>query len=184
MQHGWVWILDGLKTVLETGDDLPAPAAASDAAAEQPADDPSAEWHRAQGIECNNSIWDLLDADASPGRDEELLRRAYASAYHWQRAARRGPENETRALYMLSKVHWRVGLADRALHYADRCMAMCVEHDFVDFDLAYAHEMRARSLKALGRDDEAAAEWQAALDTPVADPEDKAIVDADFADGL
>ena len=59
--------------------------------------------HRAAGIVANNSIWDLLGEPASPERDEELLRRAYAAAYHWQRAARRTPENEIRARYMLSK---------------------------------------------------------------------------------
>jgi uncharacterized protein YndB with AHSA1/START domain len=178
VQHGWVWILDGLKTVLETGNDLPAPSGDAD---EQPVDDAAAEWHRAQGVECNNSIWDLVDTDASPERDEELLRRAYASAYHWQRAARRGPANEIRARYMLSKVHLLVGHTDRSLHYAETGMALCVEHGIADFDLAYAHEARARALKVLGRDAESAAAWQAALDTPVADPEDKAVVDADFA---
>ena len=140
--------------------------------------------HRAAGIVANNSIWDLLGEPATPERDEELLRRAYAAAYHWQRAARRTPENEIRARYMLSKVHTLVGLAERGLHYADACMAGCVEHGRADFDLAYAHEARARALKALGRSEEAAAAWQAALDTPVADPEDRAVVEADMADGL
>ncbi|MEI8239565.1 MAG: SRPBCC domain-containing protein [Actinomycetota bacterium] len=182
VQHGWVWILDGMKTLLETGGDLPVPTAAT--SDDTQSVDPAADWHRAQGIETNNAMWDLLDAEPSAERDEELLRHAYASAYHWQRAARRGPENEIRASYMLSKAHWKVGLAERALHYADRCLAMCSEHGVADFDLAYGHEMRARSLKVLGRHAEAVAEWQRALDTAVADPEDKAIVDADLAGGL
>jgi hypothetical protein len=85
---------------------------------------------------------------------------------------------------MLSKAHLLVGQTERSLHYADTGMALCVEHRIVDFDLAYAHEARARALKVLGRDAEAATAWQAALDTSVADPEDKAIVDADLSDGL
>ena len=52
-----------------------------------------------------------------------------------------------------------------------------------DFDLAYAHEAKARALKALGREVEAAAEWAAAKGVYVADPEDRAIVDAYLADG-
>jgi tetratricopeptide (TPR) repeat protein len=142
------------------------------------------EQHRAAGIVANNSIWDLVGEPASPERDEELLRRAYAAAYHWQRAARRSPENEIRACYMLSKVHTLVGSPERGLHYADACLAGCVQHGIADFDIAYAHEARARALKALGRTDEAAAAWKTALDTPVADPEDRAIVEADMADGL
>lgn len=61
-------------------------------------------------------------------------------------------------------------------------MAQCREHGLADFDLAYAHELRARALAALGRQTESAAEWAAARSVPVADPEDRAIVDADFAD--
>jgi predicted RNA polymerase sigma factor len=63
-------------------------------------------------------------------------------------------------------------------------MALCAEHGIADFDLAYAHEARARALKALGRVDEAEAAWARAVATPVADLEDKAVVDADLADGL
>jgi hypothetical protein len=62
-------------------------------------------------------------------------------------------------------------------------MALCVELGVVDFDLAYAHEVRARALQALGRTDEAAVAWAAAKATPIADPEDQAIVDTDLAEG-
>ena len=50
-----------------------------------------------------------------------------------------------------------------------------------DFDLAYAHEARARALACLGRLDEAAVELKAAHAVPIADPEDKSILDADLA---
>lgn len=176
---GWVWILDGLKTLVETGAELP-PVTDTEADA---IDDPAGEWHRTQGIACHNSVWELIGAPPSPDRDEELLRRVYAEAYHWQRAARATPVNELRARYMLAKVLHAVGQPERALHYADGCMAMCLELEVADFDLAYAHEVRARALQALGRTDEAATAWQAAKDTPIADPEDKEIVDADLAEG-
>ena len=176
---GWVWILDGLKTLLETGDELPAPATTE---GDVPAD-PTGEWHRAQGVECNNSIWDLVGEPASAERDEELLRRAYASAYHWQRAARRTPVNEQRGLYMLAKVHLLVGNAELSLRYGERCMALTRELGLDDFDLAYAHEAVARGLHAVGRVDEAMVEWEAAKSTPVADPDDLAIVESDLAEG-
>ena len=180
VQHGWTWVLNGLKTLLETGEALPAVTSASiDEAA-----DASGEWHRAQGIECNNGVWELIErVDRTAADNEQMLRRAYASAYHWQRAVRRGPENEARAVWMLSKVHLLRGDAAFALAYAQMCMDQCHEFGLVDFDLAYAFEVTARALKALGRDDEAAAAWQQALDVPIADPEDKAIVDADLAVG-
>ena len=180
VKDGWVWILDGLKTLIETGDVLP-PVTVESAPGST---DPAADWHRAQGIECNNSIWDLIgQSERTADENEEMLRRAYASAYHWQRAARRGPENEARALYMLSKVHLLVGNQTAAHGYAEACLAQCAAHALADFDLAYAYEVQARALRALGRTVEAADAWQAALDVAIVDPEDKAIVDADLAEG-
>jgi hypothetical protein len=52
-----------------------------------------------------------------------------------------------------------------------------------DFDLAYAHEARARALACLGRLDEAAAELAAAHAVPVADDEDRKIIEGDLAAG-
>ena len=183
VKDGWVWILDGLKTVIETGDVLPPVASPTVSAEDATEADATGAWHRAQGIECNNSIWDLVGkADRTAADDEEMLRRAYGSAYHWQRAKGAGPANEARALYMLSKVHLLAGMTERALHYADACLAQCWSNDLVDFDLAYAHEARARALRATGREQEGLDEWILAKAVPVADAEDKEILDGDFAD--
>ena len=180
VKTGWVWILDNLKTLLETGEPLPDETAAVEIAG----DDPTGDWHRAQAIECNNSIWAMFEAERTPANDEEMLRRAYAAAYHWQRARGANALNEARALYMLAKSHLLAGLPDRALHYADACMAGTVGAGELasDFDHAYAHEARARALLASGRQADGLAAWAAALAVEIADPEDKAIVDADFAD--
>jgi hypothetical protein len=140
--------------------------------------------HRRLAIECNNSTWELIDkADRSAADVEDMLRRAYAAAYHWERAAGSGPANEARAVWLLSKVHLLAGLPDRALHYGDRCLTQCTANGLVDFDLAYAHECRARALRALGRDRDAAAEWERAKAVPIADPDDRSVVEADLAVG-
>jgi len=145
--------------------------------------DADGELHRAQGVEANNSAWELLGRDdLTEDEGEDLLRRVYAAAYHWTRAASRGPENEARAEYTIAKAHWRLGQTDAALHHADRCRRATEAAGLGDFDLAYALEVRARALTLAGRDDEAAAAWTAARAVPIADPEDRAIVDADFAD--
>jgi tetratricopeptide (TPR) repeat protein len=170
-------VLAAVKTLIETGSALPdvepgALAAAADA---------DEAWHRSQAIEANNSIWELLDAPRGADDDEELVRRAYAAAYHWDRAAGGGPEHAARAAYMVAKAQLAVGQAAVALAAADRCMALCVDHGLADFDLAYAHEARARGLQALGRAAEAEAEWQAAHEVPIADPQDREILDGDLA---
>lgn len=178
VKDGWVWILDNLKTLLETGDVLPeAPREPIPAA-----DDTAGDWHRAQGIDANNSIWELLgQAERTPADNEELLRRAYASAYHWSRARGAGPENEARALYMIGKAQLAVGQPELGLEYGDECLAQCQEFGLVDFDLAYAHELRARALEALGRATESDTAWATARAVPIADEEDRKIVEADFA---
>ena len=179
VKDGWAYVLDGLKTVLETGESLPALTSPL-----TPVDDAAGEWHRAQGIECNNSTWEMIEAERTPDNDEEMLRRAYASAYHWARAVRRGPANDARGVWLLAKVQLLAGQPGLSLRYADRCLAVCQEHGLADFDLAYAHEARARALKALGDDVGAAQSWDLAKSVPIAEAEDQKILDADLAVAL
>ena len=178
VKDGWVYVLDGLKTVIETGESLPPLTAQLGTI-----DDAAGEWHRSQGIECNNSTWEMIEAERNPDNDEEMLRRAYASTYHWARAARRVPANEARGAWLLAKVQLLAGQPELSLRYADKCMSVCQEHGLADFDLAYAHEARARALKALGDDKGAAQSWEMAKAVPIENDEDKAILDGDLAVG-
>ncbi len=174
---GWVEIIDGLKTLLETGEAMPGVDARADAIT-----DVEGHWHRTQGIAAFNSVWELLeDPIGSPPDVDELLSRAYASAYHWSRASGRGPENAARASWILSRCHVVLGHGDLALHHADRCMAVVLEAGLEDFDRGYAHEARARALALLGRLDDAATELDAARTTTIDDPEDRAIFEGDLA---
>ncbi|MEY2416771.1 MAG: hypothetical protein QOH53_2105 [Ilumatobacteraceae bacterium] len=179
VKDGWVYVLDGLKTVIETGESLPALTAEL-----QPVEDTDGEWHRAQGIECNNSAWEMIEAERTPENDEEMLRRAYASTYHWARAARRVPANDARGAWLLAKVQLLVGQPQLSLRYADRCLEVCKQYGLADFDLAYAYEARARALKALGDDIAAGESWDLAKSVPIANAEDQAILDADLAVAL
>ena len=180
VRAGWQWILDGLKTLVETGEELPPSTRGGEA--DDAAVDAEAEWHRTLGIQANNSIWDLLTKEhRTADEDEDMVQRAYASMYHWSRAARRGPENVCRGEYMVARVQAAIGRGELALHHAQRCMDAAESAGLKDFDLAYAHEAMARALEVLGRRDEADAEMAAALDVPIADAEDKAILDADLA---
>ena len=103
--------------------------------------------------------------------------------HHWRRAARRGPENAARAAWLVSRAHVALGQGDAALYHADRSAAVVATAGLADFDLAYAHEARARALACLGRLEEAEAELAAARAVPIADDEDRQIVDGDLAAG-
>ncbi len=176
---GWIWVVNSLKSFVETGEGLPRETV--DSADEL--EDGDAQLHRRLAMEANNAAWEVLGRhDLDEDEAEDLLRRVYASAYHWARAAGRGPEHEARAEYLIAKAHWSLGRADGALHHARRCLAATDAAGLHDFDLAYAHEAMARALKLAGRTDDAAAEWARATSVPIADAEDKEIVDADFAD--
>jgi len=180
VEHGWTWILDGLKTLVETGSPLPAVADAARVAA---TDDPEGEWHRTMGISANNGTWEWLGkqhGSRSADDDEAMTASAYAAAYHWSRAARRTPANAARAEWLLSRV-WAVrGNGELALHHAQRCAAVTASAALGDFDLAYSHEAKARALACLGRLDEAGEELAAARAVPITDEEDKKIVDDDL----
>jgi uncharacterized protein YndB with AHSA1/START domain len=179
---GWPWILDSMKSLLETGEPLAGrqPGTATVAAP----DDAEGEWHRELAIDANNSTWELLGRDElSPDEADDLLGRAYDAAHHWRRAARRGPENAARAAWLVSRAHAVLGQGDAALYHADRAAAIVAAAGLADFDLAYAHEARARALACLGRFAEAAADLDAARAVPIANDEDRRIVDGDLAAG-
>ncbi len=179
VEHGWVWILDCLKSLLETGDPLPD---IGEEDAPDRSDDPDGAWHRMQAVEANNATWELAEQqERSADEDEDMLRRAYAAAYHWDRAVGRVPANAARADWLLAKVHLLVGRPEVSLRHAERCAATCREHGLADFDLAYAHEAAGRALRALGRHDEAAAERDKARAVPIADADDRAALERDLA---
>lgn len=178
---GWLPILNGLKTLLETGTGL---GNVDDPEAAVVSEDPEGDWHRAQGVAANNGTWDWLGksgADRTEDDEEQMTMSAYAAAYHWARATGAGPANTARANWLLSRV-WAVrGNGELALHHADLVMATCTANDLADFDLAYAYEARARALACLGRGDEARAERERAGAVPIAEDDDRALVEDDLA---
>jgi uncharacterized protein YndB with AHSA1/START domain len=178
VRHEWAWVVDNLKTLVETGAPLPGGPIR-----EGESMDPDGELHRALGVEINNATFDLLSRDRLGAAErEDLVRAAYAAAYHWARAAGSGPENSARAEYLIAKAHIRAGQRAPALTHARRCAQLVSDAGLTDFDLAYAHEVCARALALNGDESGARREWAAALAVPIADDEDRAIVETDFAD--
>jgi uncharacterized protein YndB with AHSA1/START domain len=179
VETGWVWILDSMKSLLETG--IPLPGTEPDPAL---IEDPDGEWHRAMAVEANTAAWEILGRDGlTPDEIDDLLGRVYASTYHWRRAARRGPEHQARGSWLVSRAHAVLGHGELALYHADRCTEVVADAGLKDFDLAYAHEARARALACLGRLDEARAELDAAHAVPIADDEDRTILIGDLTAG-
>ncbi len=180
VRRGWLPVLNGLKSLLETGAGL---GNVDDPEAAVFSEDPEGDWHRSQGIAANNGAWDWLgkaEVERTDDDLEQMTLSAYAAAYHWARATGTGPANTARANWLLSRV-WAVrGNGALALHHADIVMATCLTNELADFDLAYAYEARARALACLGRRDEALAERDRASAVPIEDDEDRSIVESDL----
>jgi uncharacterized protein YndB with AHSA1/START domain len=184
VRTGWPWVLDGLKTVVETGRSLPARDAERERAEESWAG-VDGDWHRRQAVTAHQETWELLErSDRTTAGDADLVASAFASAYHWARATGRTVANAARGDYLIAKALLAVDRPEAALDWADRCLRTCRSHHLVDFDLAYALEIRARCLQALGRNEEAEGDWAAALAVPIADPEDAEWFARDVRDGL
>ncbi len=180
---GWVEILDSLKTLLETGE--PMPPVDTDQNSHDPGEI-EGNWHRAQAVTANSSVWELLDGrEHAADEIDDLLQRAYAAAYHWRRATGATTINLARASWLLSRAHVTVGHGDLALHHADRCAAFTERavHDAADFDHGYVFEARARALACLGRIDEAREVRRRATSVEIADEQDRSIFESDLDSG-
>jgi hypothetical protein len=142
------------------------------------------ETHRALGAGLYNRAWDLLEIPArTAAQDDELVDAAHASAWHWSRVGTTA--NAARGHWLCSRVYAVLGRAEPAVHHAGRAHEMIEAggDGIEDWDAGAAAEAMARALVASG-DLTGAAEWKtralAALAT-VADPEDRAVIEADLA---
>jgi len=189
VKDGWEAILDGMKTLLETGEPLgnvSVPTVES-------GDETERQWHRTLAVSANNSAWELLGPTAnsdqpslSPDEVFDLLGRAYAAAHHWRAVTGPGSINAARAAWLCSRAHAAAGDGEACLRMAELCASVTAQADDADdFDHFYAAEARARALACLGRADEALqahAEAEKLL-TELADPEDHIIAGGDLAGG-
>jgi len=172
---GWPPLVSALKTLLETGEELPE--VRDDRPL--PEEGPDVALHRGLGIDAHQQTWALLgQASRSADEDERMIHTAHASAYHWGIAGQ--PVNHARAEWMCSHVYAIVGRAEPALHHARCCLAITEEHGFTDFDLGYAHEAMARALALCGQLDAAREHLVIAQTVEVADPEDREIYESDL----
>jgi hypothetical protein len=114
------------------------------------APDADAAVHRALAIACNNMAWELHDrGSARSAKDTAaMLDVAAACRTQWSHA---GTWLEVeRADYGLALCHLSAGLPDQALHFANQCLAACVQNDAPAYEHFFAHEALARVQDACG----------------------------------
>lgn len=109
--------------------------------------------HKKFAVELNNLVWKLLGKkDRTKAEDENMIHAAHASHYHWSIVGK--AINAQRGHWMISHVYAVLNRPEPAVYHAKKCMELTEQHNFVDFDLAYAYEAMARAYAAAGQKDE------------------------------
>jgi hypothetical protein len=108
-----------------------------------------AKWHRWFAAECNNLGWSLAAKnERSDAENREMLFAANAAAFHWAKVGQ--PINDARADLLIAHVYATLGNGAEAMHYATRCLNMCLKQPCEDWDVAFAHAGVAFAASVLG----------------------------------
>jgi hypothetical protein len=144
----------------------------------------TADEQRTLGAELFNRTYALMEKPTrTPDEDAEMLHCAHASAYHWAQVGTAA--NRSRSEWQCSRVYAVLGWVEPALHHARRCHEIVQAHpdEMKDWDLPAAYEALARAHMVAG--DVAAtqtwAELGRAATAQIADADDRAVIEADFA---
>lgn len=107
------------------------------------------DWHRKFAMDGFNLTWDLLDKEDRTGEDEDrMVHAAHASRFHWGEIGT--PLEWERGEWQISRVYAVLNRPEAAIHYAQRCLALCEANAIGDFDLAFAYEGLARAHAVAG----------------------------------
>jgi hypothetical protein len=140
---------------------------------------PADDWHRQQATSAYNRVWQLIEeGERSADRDEEMLRTAFASRYHWEQVG--GDEERAVGDWQIAHVASLLGLADLALRYATAALTRTQACGGTGWLLASALEGMARAHAVAGdraERDRYMALARAALATED-DAEDRAIIES------
>jgi hypothetical protein len=135
---------------------------------------------RQVAVDLFNAVWRQLDrTDRTADDDAAMMHMAHASVHHW---AQVGTEiNLARGEWQVSRVYAVLGRGEPALWHAQRCLDLCTQHGFADWDLAYAHEAMARAYAVHGDAEAAARHLAAAREVEIAEDDDRELVEKDLA---
>lgn len=105
--------------------------------------------HRHMAAKCFNTAWEFMDkSERSPEDNEMMVYSTMASRFHWGQIGE--PIHFQRGEWQISRVYTVLEREKQALHHAKICLKLTQEHDFKDFDLAFAYESMARASAATG----------------------------------
>ena len=143
-----------------------------------------AETERRLGIDLFNKTWTLMEkTDRTREDDDEMLHCAHAAAYHWLQVGTQA--NRARSEWQCSRVNAILGNVEPALRHGRRCLELveASPDEMEEFDLPAAYEALGRAHAVAGDTAEAQryVELGRAATAKIADDDDRAIMEADFA---
>ena len=107
--------------------------------------------HKYFSAQCFNKTWDYLDMpERTAEQDEEMLRSAMASHWHWTQRADYGPVNESIANWQVSRVFALLGQPDNARRYGHRSLDALEGQENLPFYQGYGYEALARAEAVAG----------------------------------
>lgn len=106
-------------------------------------------------VDLFNQTWGLIEKeDRDQKETDRMIHAAHASRYHWEIAGK--AVHIARGEWLISRVYAVLNRVEPCLYHANRCMALTLENDLKDFDLAFAYEAMARASDLAGDEIETA----------------------------
>lgn len=138
----------------------------------------SPDEERQLAIDLYNDLWPLMELEhRTPDDDARLVHEAHTSLYHWSKVGT--AVNVARGEWMCARVYAVLGRAEPALYHARRCLALA--EPIGGWDLAVAYEALARACVVDGDQAEARGFLELARAVPIAEDDDRAVVEKDLA---
>jgi hypothetical protein len=140
------------------------------------------------GVEFNNAIFGFVEKEnLTDIEKKEMIQSAHAAVLHWQKFSKSTIANSQRGYYMLAKAYVKAREKENALKYANLCFEITTKNEdkLLDWDLAYAYEMKARTA-AMNNDKETFKKFYKMAkeqEVIIKDPEDLKYFSLDFKDG-
>ena len=140
------------------------------------------EAHQFFAIQTFNGAWELIEqADRSPDDDAEMLRRAFASRWHWSFVG--GAEQLATGDWQIAHVASLLGFGQLAQVYAQRAFDACEREGWGDWMRASMLEGMARAAAAAGDAAGHAKYYALATDAvaAIAEDEERAVIASQLA---
>ena len=100
-------------------------------------------------VHCFNAVWELLDkSDRTAAENDQMVRLAHASLWHWTQRPDCTPRNLSIGYWQVSRVYAVLEQPENARRYGQRCLDATPED--LPFYLGFAHESLARAAAVAG----------------------------------